>query len=298
MFIVQHRYRPSHFHPFASSGCMRPSFYVIPNHQRELSECCRSTPTGKSEDKAMVNPEEEERVIYRDRNARAYETADAYRFVFDLPGVKEDDIEIEIDGNILSLKAERKNGRTTIRKHDEKFVIHRAHIDTTEVVSILEDGVLTVTLKKSEEMKPFHVQVVGSDPPSNPDESNGLLLTIDVPGVKASDATVDFKNGYLHVQYKRQNREMSRKYAVNQSNLDLNKLEAFLTDGVLTITAPARPAKRVKLTNKKEELDESGAEKKDNMESVAVDDDNQDKKAAEPDDAKEYEIVVETADEE
>jgi HSP20 family molecular chaperone IbpA len=246
--------------------------------------------------------DDEERIIYRDRNSRAYETKDSYRFVFDLPGVKEEDVEIVLEGNVLRLKAERKSGGTVVRKHDEKFVIHRAHIEATEIVSVLEDGVLTVTLKKSEEMKPFHVQVIGSDPPAPSDESTGLLLTIDIPGVKASDATVEYRDGYLHVQYKRKNQETAaRKFAVNPATVDLTKVEAYLADGVLTITAPARPAKKVKLTDHKEDakaLEDSSATRAEDVKDEIESDKKPKAREGESDDAKEYEIVVETADDE
>jgi HSP20 family molecular chaperone IbpA len=268
--------------------------------RRKASEEAKAKPADEDTPKDQSS-DEEERLIYRDRNSRAYETKDSYRFVFDLPGVKEDDVEIVLEGNFLRLKAERKSGDTVVRKHDEKFVIHRAHIEATEIVSVLEDGVLTVTLKKSEAMKPFHVQVIGSDPPAPSDESTGLLLTIDVPGVKASDASVEYKDGYLHVQYKRKNQESTRKYAVNPSTLDLAKAEAYLADGVLTIKAPARPAKKVKLADKKDEtkaLENSSAAKAEAAEGETKSDKKPAPKEGEADDAKEYEIVVETADDE
>jgi hypothetical protein len=80
--------------------------------------------------------------------------------------------------------------------------------------------------------------------------------------------------------------------------LDLAKAEAYLADGVLTIKAPARPAKKVKLADKKEEtkaLEDSSAAK---AEAEAEAGKKPAPKEGEADDAKEYEIVVETADDE
>lgn len=290
MFIIQHRPSPTYSHPFLSGGCARPSFYLIPHHKS--STCREAALEPKKADEVKGSVSDEERVIYRDPNTRAYETKDSFRFVYDLPGVKEDDVEVTLDGNVLRLKAVRKNGGAVIRKHDEKFVIHRANVDATEIVSTLEDGVLTVTVSKCEEMKPFQVQVVASDPPArdSDDETAGLLLTLDVPGVKAADASVEYKNGYLSVQYKRSNKETVRKYAVNQSKVDLNKVEAFLADGVLTITAPTRPAKRVKLNTKRDTIEVAEADTQEQKTTNNIDTEKTDS-----DDAKDYEIVVETA---
>jgi HSP20 family molecular chaperone IbpA len=294
MFIIQHRQSPTYYNPLISGGCARPSFYLIPHHKRSAPREATKEPTKEGEVEESTS--ETERVIYRDPNTRAYETKDSFRFVYDLPGVKEEDVEVTLDGNVLSLKAARKNGNAVIRKHDEKFVIHRANVDVTEVVSTLEDGVLTVTVSKCEEMKPFQVQVVASDPPARDDEKIGLLLTIDVPGVKASDASVEYKNGFLSVQCKRSNKETVRKYAVNQSKVDLNKVEAFLIDGVLTITAPARPAKRVKLMSRTDKIEVAHATSTQSQEHETTS--KSDSATAENDDVKEYEIVVETANDE
>lgn len=277
-----------------SRGCSRPSFYLIPHHKSSTSLEATKEPNKDKDDEVKESAPDKEKVIYRDQSTRAYETKDSFRFVYDLPGVKEEDVEVTLDGNVLSIKAVRKNGSAVIRKHDEKFVIHRANVDATEIVSTLEDGVLTVTVSKCEELKPFQVHVVASDPPARDDENLGLLLTIDVPGVKASDASVEYKSGYLTVQCKRSNKEIVRKYAVNQSKVDLNKVEAFLADGVLTITAPTRPAKRVKLMSKTDAIEVAGATSTQEHETTG----KPDNEKTDSDDAKEYEIVVETANDE
>jgi HSP20 family protein len=91
------------------------------------------------------------------------ETEKAYTVRADLPGVKKDDLRVEIDGNRVSISAEvrkdfeqkdkdDKSGRVLVRETyrgaaSRSFAL--AHdIDESAVVAKLEDGVLKLTLPK------------------------------------------------------------------------------------------------------------------------------------------------------
>lgn len=77
----------------------------------------------------------------------------------ELPGVKEEDIDITIDDGILTLRGEKKSARedeqTGYRERSygsfERRITLPANIDEDACAADFKDGVLTITLPKSEE---------------------------------------------------------------------------------------------------------------------------------------------------
>ena len=95
------------------------------------------------------------------------ETDDAYVVEMDLPGVKKDDITVELSGNELVVTGDLKDGADgqssqRIRRsgHVEQRVLLPASAETDKVTASLSDGVLTVTLPKSEDQEPHRVEVI------------------------------------------------------------------------------------------------------------------------------------------
>lgn len=87
----------------------------------------------------------------------------------ELPGLKQEDIDIELSGDTLTIRGERKFENEERR---ESFVrVERSYgrfqrsftlgvpVDSARVTAIYRDGILDVHLPKSEEMKPRKVQV-------------------------------------------------------------------------------------------------------------------------------------------
>lgn len=87
------------------------------------------------------------------------ETPAAYTVRADIPGAKKEDIHVRVEGNSVSISAERKQERE--KKEGERVLLRElvqgsvarsftlAHdIDEREVVAKLEDGVLNLTLPK------------------------------------------------------------------------------------------------------------------------------------------------------
>ena len=87
------------------------------------------------------------------------ETAEAYTVLADLPGVKKEDIHVEIEGNEVTLSAETR--RETEAKEGEKVLrtertfgksVRRfalpAELDEAKAVAKFTDGVLDLTLPK------------------------------------------------------------------------------------------------------------------------------------------------------
>lgn len=84
------------------------------------------------------------------------ETDDGWLFTCDMPGVRAEDIQLTLDGDVVRIHAERKTrGRTT--------VIDRAYtvkgVDGEKAEARCEDGVLTLRLPKSEAAKPRVIPV-------------------------------------------------------------------------------------------------------------------------------------------
>ena len=83
-----------------------------------------------------------------------------YFIEMDMPGVKKEDLEIGIKENILSIYAERKKEDKTenkeavvVSKYEQSFNISAKGIDIDNIQANLENGILTLTLPKKEEVK-------------------------------------------------------------------------------------------------------------------------------------------------
>jgi HSP20 family protein len=87
----------------------------------------------------------------------------------DLPGVKKDDVSISITNNILVIRGEKKR---EVEENKENFhrverlygSFHRsielpAVVQTDKVNASFENGVLTIILPKSEEVKPQEIEI-------------------------------------------------------------------------------------------------------------------------------------------
>ena len=98
-----------------------------------------------------------------------HESDEAYTLVADLPGMKKDDISVNIVEDRVTLKGSRKREE----RHEEKgyrryeraegtfersFRINGG-VDASKVEATFENGVLTVTLPKPEEVKPRQVEI-------------------------------------------------------------------------------------------------------------------------------------------
>lgn len=98
-----------------------------------------------------------------------HETKDSILVQVELPGVKQEDIEISIVGDTLTLKGERK--RETEVKEDQYHRIERSSgsfqrsillpsvVDPNRVKATYRDGVLEIQLPKKEEAKPKEIKV-------------------------------------------------------------------------------------------------------------------------------------------
>jgi HSP20 family protein len=98
-----------------------------------------------------------------------HETKEGIRLTAELPGVKQEDIQVSIEGDSLTLQGERK--RQPDVKEDQYFRIERSYgkfrrsillpslVDASQVKATYRDGVLEIQLPKKEEAKPKEIKV-------------------------------------------------------------------------------------------------------------------------------------------
>lgn len=98
-----------------------------------------------------------------------FKNGDAYVVRTDLPGVAADDIDIDVDGSQLTIRAERDDSNESSaaqwisheRSHGESLrqLTLGDGLDTEHIQADYENGVLTLTIPVSEKAKPRKIQV-------------------------------------------------------------------------------------------------------------------------------------------
>jgi HSP20 family protein len=97
------------------------------------------------------------------------ETKDAYVFRADLPGVKQENIEISLTGNLLSVSGHREEERH--EQSDTSYASERSYgsfsrsftlpegVDGDNVTADLKEGVLALTVPKKPEVQPKRITI-------------------------------------------------------------------------------------------------------------------------------------------
>jgi HSP20 family protein len=100
-------------------------------------------------------------------NVNIFETQEGYVLQAEMPGVSKDGLEITLEGNEITITGRRSPesvaGEALFRESNTAdyrrvFELDPA-IDTSKVSAKIEQGVLTVTLPKSERVKPRKIKV-------------------------------------------------------------------------------------------------------------------------------------------
>jgi HSP20 family protein len=97
------------------------------------------------------------------------ETRDAYVFKADVPGVKEGDLDVTVTGSRLTVTGKRDEEKE--EKTERQYTYERSYgsftrsftlpegVDTANTHADLRDGVLTLTVRKSQEAQSKKVQI-------------------------------------------------------------------------------------------------------------------------------------------
>ena len=133
------------------------------------SQATKSQELAVQEKKALVSKEESTvPAIYYAQNTDIYETDDALTVVMEIPGVEKKSVDVNIENDVL-----RVEGRIDFAKYEgleplytEYNVGHFARsftlsnkIDQQQITAQVDDGVLTLTLKKAKEAMPRKIAI-------------------------------------------------------------------------------------------------------------------------------------------
>ncbi len=103
----------------------------------------------------------EENSVSKYSDYKLEENDNSYTIEMDMPGVRKEDLDIGIKENMLSIYAERKkvmksddgDKEEIVSKYEQSFNISVKGIDIENISANFENGVLTLTLPKKEEVK-------------------------------------------------------------------------------------------------------------------------------------------------
>jgi HSP20 family protein len=150
MRIVRYSY------PNSRRSAFSPAFSPTPwsgleNEIGRLFETALGDVVGGQEGAAARFPVD----LYQDKD-RTYVRAE-------LPGVKREDVNVEIVEGYLTITAARKTPASN-EQPEQSFSFHRSlelpdEVQTDQITAAFENGVLTVTLPKREEAKPRKISV-------------------------------------------------------------------------------------------------------------------------------------------
>lgn len=169
-----------------------------------------------------------------------------------------------------------------------EWAVDPSVVDLSSLKAHMVDGVLTMqTLKKKHVSK--KIKVVSGDAPDLTEGGELLSTTMDLPGVNASNVDVSYKNGQILVKALRKigsgTSSVNRVVSVDEHTIDLESFEAFLVDGVLTLTASRVEAQPGQVTTisvsstplqiEQQEVEEAGAVKESDIAVEATSDSSQ-----------------------
>jgi HSP20 family protein len=98
-----------------------------------------------------------------------FEKEDKFVVKAELPGMKEEDIDVSVVGDTLTLKGEKK-AETEVKEEDyyccersygsfSRSIALPSNVDTKKIEASFEDGVLEISLPKAPEVKPKKISV-------------------------------------------------------------------------------------------------------------------------------------------
>jgi HSP20 family protein len=96
----------------------------------------------------------------RSLNVTTDEDTDNYFVKAEMPGISKDDIDISVEDGLLSISANySEEGENMLRQGKYSWTCRVGDIDYDNIGADLKDGILTLTLPKSEKVKPRKITI-------------------------------------------------------------------------------------------------------------------------------------------
>ena len=231
-----YRHSPYHYYPVSHS--LIP--FLLTSPESDALSNSRQPDSNEQSIKENTVTQFDKSIIYQDRGVRIISNDDNIMYQLDLPGIKASDAKVEIRNGVLSVEAERKDGNN-YSKYAQHFLVKESDVDSEKIYANMSEGVLTISIPKKEESKPVAISVVAEYPPDKAENDNkDIRFTVDLPGVKASNATLELKDDTISLHATRKvfdkDSTLDRYFSIDRSKVDPTAFHAYLVDGVLTIT--------------------------------------------------------------
>lgn len=135
------------FKPSTTRELLRDS--MIPNHMMNLFDSMLNETAGKFE-----------RNVYFTPRTDVVENTKSFEFQVSLPGLKKDEIKIEVDGDVLTISGERKLNNEN--KDEKRHIVESFYgkfsrsfnlpenVDKQNIDAAFADGILTLSILKTE----------------------------------------------------------------------------------------------------------------------------------------------------
>lgn len=109
--------------------------------------------------------------LLRTPDADVLESKDDIRVMIELPGLRPEDVDITLENNVLTVSGEKREeqrqesvdhrwhlSERRYGRFDRSFVLPR-EVDPERIDARIDNGVLRVTIPKSEKAKPRHIEI-------------------------------------------------------------------------------------------------------------------------------------------
>jgi HSP20 family protein len=106
-------------------------------------------------------PNHRERVAGFTPPVDVVEDEQKFELYADLPGVTQEDLDIQVEKDVLTIKGTRKlerKGERVSGAFSRSFTLPK-HVDVTQIAASLKDGVLLLTLPKRPEAQPRQIKI-------------------------------------------------------------------------------------------------------------------------------------------
>jgi HSP20 family protein len=122
----------------------------------------------------LVGPSDRKGSLMR-ASADVMEKEDEIRVQMEMPGIKTEDIEIELENNVLTISGEKKEERTESDRDERYHLSERRYghisrsfvlpqeVEQEQIQAHFEDGVLSVRIPKSEKARRRRIEVRNGD---------------------------------------------------------------------------------------------------------------------------------------